>query len=78
MLDDDVRTEILAREAIAMGFDRDDSVIRRRLQLKMESIADDAARREPTEEELAAFLAANPERFREEGRISFRRGLSEP
>ena len=72
LIEDDVRTEILAREAVAMGLDRDDTVIRRRLQLKVESIADDAARRAPTDEELAAFLAADPKRFREEDRISFR------
>jgi hypothetical protein len=78
LVEDDVRTEILAREAIAMGLDRDDSVIRRQLRMKLEAIAEDAARREPTEPELSAFLAANPERFRDESRLSFRQVFLSP
>src|SRR5262245_17219640 len=36
-----VREEILSREAIRLGLDQDDSVIRRRLQQKLEFIAAD-------------------------------------
>jgi hypothetical protein len=37
MIEDRVREEVYVREALALGFDRDDAVIRRRLQMKMES-----------------------------------------
>ena len=69
---DRVREEVYYREAIAMGLDRDDTVIRRRLRQKMEFISDDiAAQREPTEAELRAYLQAHPETFRVEPRYSF-------
>jgi hypothetical protein len=69
---DFVREEVLAREAIALGLDRDDTVVRRRLAQKMEFLSeDDAATTEPTDDELRAFLAAHPEQFRLDSRISF-------
>lgn len=69
---DFVREELLAREAVALGLDRDDTIVRRRLAQKMEFLADDvAAAVEPTDAELAAFLAAHPDRFRVEARFTF-------
>ena len=55
--------EILYREGLALGLDRDDSVIKRRVRQKYELIAEEIDGREPTEAELAAYLQANPERF---------------
>ena len=55
-----------------MGLDRDDAIIRRRLQQKLEFLTDDiASLDEPTEEELQTFLTENPELFREQARFSF-------
>ena len=68
-----VREEILSREAIELGLDQDDTVIRRRLQQKLEFIASDLAGAvEPTEAELAAWLAAHPDDYRLEARLGFR------
>lgn len=73
LVDDFVREEILSREAVRLGLDRNDTVIRRRLSQKMEFVAEDlAATIEPTEEELEARVAAHPEEYREEARTSFR------
>lgn len=67
-----VREEVLYREALAMGLDRDDTIIRRRLVQKMEFLSEDTTEPgEPGEEELAAFLAANPERFTVPARVDF-------
>jgi hypothetical protein len=64
LVDDYVAEEIYYREAIAMGLDQDDTVIRRRLRQKMEFISEDAAAAtEPTDAELQAYLAAHPEKF---------------
>ena len=38
----------------------------------MEFLAEEISAPEPTDEQLAAFLAANPERFRTEDRLTFR------
>jgi hypothetical protein len=73
LIQDYVREEVLMREAMALGLDRDDTVIRRRLRQKMEFLANDlAAPAEPGEEELKEFLAKHPDRFRLESRFTFR------
>lgn len=73
LIDQYVREEIFSREAMKLGLDQDDSVIRRRLQQKMEFVATDmAAVMEPTETELAAWLGEHPDRFRLDPRMTFR------
>jgi len=68
-----IREEIMYREALAMGLDRNDSIIRRRLQQKLEFFSEDiASLSTPTKEELEAFLAENPDRFRQQATVSFR------
>jgi len=48
---------VLYREAVALGLDKDDTVIRRRLRQKMEFISDDiAAQTEPTDADLQVYL----------------------
>jgi hypothetical protein len=70
---DHVREELLVREAIALGLDRDDVIVRRRLRQKLELLAEGLGRgAEPRDEELAAFLAAHADRYRVEPRVTFR------
>jgi hypothetical protein len=71
LVEDYIRDEIFYREGRAAGLDRDDFVIRRRVRQKMEFLAEDTATAEPSDEQLAAFLASNPERFRTEDRLTF-------
>jgi hypothetical protein len=72
LIDDHIAEEIYYREAIAMGLDQDDTVIRRRLRQKMEFISEDAATAtEPTDAELRAYLAAHPEKFLEPAELTF-------
>jgi hypothetical protein len=68
-----VREEILYREALALGLDKDDTIVKRRLAQKMEFLAEDVSGlREPAAEELRAWHARNGERFALPGRRSFR------
>jgi hypothetical protein len=68
-----VHEEILYREALALGLDKDDTIVKRRLAQKMEFLAEDAsAAREPTAEELQAWFAKNAKTFASPPRISFR------
>ena len=68
-----VREEILYREALALGLERGDTIIKRRLAQKMEFLADDlSAVRDPSVEELRAWYSRNPARFADPGRRSFR------
>jgi hypothetical protein len=72
MIDDYVRGEIAAREARALGLDRDDTIIQRRLRQKLEFLAEDAFNAQPpTEVELQAWLDQHPDEFRIEPEIGF-------
>lgn len=73
LVDEWVREEIAVRESMAMGLDRDDTVIRRRLRQKFEFLVEDvAALVPPGDAELQAWLAKHPERFRREPEVAFR------
>jgi hypothetical protein len=72
LIDDWVREEVYYREAMAMGLDKDDTVIRRRLRQKLEFVSDDiATQTEPTDADLSAYLQAHPASFRVEPRFTF-------
>jgi PPIC-type PPIASE domain len=72
LIGDYVREEVYYREALGLGLDRDDPVIRNRLRLKMDFISDDvAAQAEPTEEQLRRYLQEHPETFRIEPHFTF-------
>jgi hypothetical protein len=71
LVDDYIRDEVFYREGRAAGLDRDDVIIRRRVRQKMEFLVEDMSVPEPTEQQLAAYLAANPERFRTEDHLTF-------
>jgi len=73
LIRDRVQEEVYYREAMALGLDRDDTVIRRRLRQKMEFLTDDvAALAEPTEDALSAYLKAHAETFRVQRQFTFR------
>lgn len=72
LVDDWVREEIATREALALGLDRDDTVIRRRLRQKLEFVSEDiAALVEPTEADLDAYFRAHADAFRVEPEFTF-------
>ena len=72
LVDDFVLEEIYYRQAVAMGIDRDDTIIRRRLRQKFEFLTEDlAAAAAPSDEELAAYLAANSEAFLRDSTYTF-------
>lgn len=67
-----VRQEILYREALALGLDKDDNVVRRRMTQKLELMSDDIAGiTVPTDQDLQKYMEENPENFRIEPRIAF-------
>ena len=72
LLDDYVREEVYYREALGLGLDRDDTVIRRRLMQKMEFLtAGSAAEVAPDDATLRAYFAAHSERFARAPRVTF-------
>jgi hypothetical protein len=79
LIDEHVKEEIASREAMAMGLERDDVIIKRRLRQKLEFLlVDDAAAAPPTDAELSDWLKRHPEAFRTEARLAFRQLLLRP
>ena len=73
MVEDKVREEVLYREGLAMGLDKDDTIVKRRMAQKMQFLAEDvAAAHEPSTAELKAWFDKNTEKFALPGRYSFR------
>lgn len=73
MVENKVQQEVLYREALAMGLDKDDEIVKRRMAQKMEFLAEDvAAAREPTTDELKSWYEQNSAKFALPSRFSFR------
>ncbi len=79
LINDFIREEAAYREGMAIGLDRDDTIVRRRIRQKLEFIAEDlASQAEPNDDVLAAYLAAHPDQFRVEPRLTFRQVYLNP
>lgn len=72
LVEDYIRDEVFYRAGKELGLDLDDVVVRRRVRQKMELLAEEMSAPEPTEEQLRAYLASHPERFRTDDRLTFR------
>jgi len=71
LIDTYIHDEIVYREGLSMGLDKDDAVIKRRIRQKYELIAEEDERSEPTDAELAAYLKAHPAEFLRPAIVSF-------
>jgi peptidyl-prolyl cis-trans isomerase C len=73
LVENKVQQEVLYREALAMGLDKDDEIVKRRMAQKMQFLAEDvAAAREPTPDELKSWFEQHSETFALPPRLSFR------
>jgi peptidyl-prolyl cis-trans isomerase C len=73
LIDDRVREEVLYREALALGLDKDDTIVKRQLARKMEFLAEDVSKLEvPQPGELKAWFEKNKDLFALPPRVSFR------
>lgn len=73
IIDERVNDELLAREALRLGLDKDDLIIRRRLAQKMAFASEDAAPvREPSRAQLERYFRDHAERYATPGKVSFR------
>ena len=66
-----VREEIFYREALAMGLDRDDPLVRRRLRMKLEFMLEDLSTQKVDDSLLATYLQQNADEFRTEIELTF-------
>lgn len=78
-IDEHVREEIATREAMMLGLDRDDTVVRRRLRQKLEFLAEDTNdATPPTDAELQAWLDAHRDQYRSDAELAFRQVYLSP
>ena len=73
-----VREEVLYREGIALGLDRDDPIIRRRVAQKLEFVTEGAEAVEPDDKELQAVSRFAPRTVCGRTEIQFPPHLSRP
>lgn len=67
-----LREEILYREAVARGYDKDDLVVRRAMQRKMEFLGQaQVALDPPSDEEIRAYYSLRQERYAAPAVVSF-------
>lgn len=72
LVEDTIREEVFYREALALGLDQDDTIVRRRMRQKLEFLTDDASiARRPTDQDLQSWLDAHPAHFRAGPAIAF-------
>jgi hypothetical protein len=68
----EIREEILYREALAMGLDKDDTIVRRRMAQKLEFLTEDLMTlKDPNNKELMNYYEKHTDKYREPARLSF-------
>ncbi len=73
IIDEFIREEIFYREALRLGLEHDDIIIRRRLRQKMQFLAEDFHQvNDPGDDELQSFLEARSDEFRKPAILTFR------
>jgi parvulin-like peptidyl-prolyl cis-trans isomerase-like protein len=72
LIEEEVRSEVYYRDALALGLDKNDAIIRRRLRQKMEFLTDTSIYlQEPSPGELETYFTANEQTYRSEPRLAF-------
>jgi hypothetical protein len=67
-----IKEEVLYREALAMGLEKDDTIVKRRLGQKMKFLFEDVAdQTQVTDEQLTQYLAENEETYRIDPQLTF-------
>ena len=71
-IDNYVMDEVFFQQAVAMGLDRKDPAVKRRMRQLIEMMLDDYSTVYPTESQLQQYLSEHPDDFRLPSRISFK------
>lgn len=72
LVDSYIREEVYYREALALGLDKDDTILRRRMMQKMEFLSNDIADlSNPDETALNQYFLANQDKYELPARVSF-------
>ena len=79
LIENRIREEVLYREGVSMGLDRDDSVIRRRVLQKLDVISEESVAQEaPTDAVLEKWLQQHADRYAKPAVLDFEQVLFDP
>ena len=79
LVDSRIREELVYREGVALGLERDDPVIRRRVAQKLEVLAEESAVQEaPEDAELERFMQQSAARYALPAEVAFTQVLFDP
>lgn len=79
LIDQHVKEQLLYREALKLGLDQDDVIIRRRMAQKLEFLVVDLlASADPTDEQLHAYFEENNDRYLDEPTIDLTQIFFDP
>ncbi|MDH4337266.1 MAG: peptidylprolyl isomerase [Candidatus Krumholzibacteria bacterium] len=79
LVEDHIREEIAVREATALGLDRDDAIIRRRLRMKLDLMTEDVASQvDPTDDQLQEFMQQHSATYVEDPAVAFQQVFFNP
>ena len=73
-----VRDEVFYREALAMGLDQDDPLVRRRMRMKLEFILEDLTLQDAEDSVLNDYLQQHSERYQREPTLWFQQVYLDP
>jgi hypothetical protein len=72
LVDEEIRTEVYYRDALALGLDKNDPMVRRRMRQKMEFLTDTAVYlKKPEKGELERYFANNAKLYQSAPRLAF-------
>lgn len=72
LIEEEIREEVYYRDALALGLDKNDAMVRRRLRQKMEFLGDTGVfLQEPQADELNAYYEANRSRYQRDPQLAF-------
>jgi parvulin-like peptidyl-prolyl isomerase len=79
LIESRIHNEIVYREGVSLGLDKDDAVIQRRVRQKYDLMAEEnAAGGAPSDADLEAYLKAHPDRFAKPPSVTFDQILLNP
>jgi hypothetical protein len=73
LIDYYIKEEVLYREALALGLDRDDTIVRRRMRQKFEFLVEDPSTQmaPPADQDLQSYLDQHPDKYQREPELAF-------
>ena len=79
LTEEHIKEEVYYREALALGLDDNDTIVRRRLRQKLEFMQEDLSSLEPpTENELRTYFGVHKDQYKTDHIMSFKQVLVSP